>query len=297
MSKKYSPIRISDPHEGHTVPLLPTQNFSLYLSGDRTEVEFDSPFFELLDSTSRHDVTIYNFAQKYDLSYWSRVSKVFLGEVVTLSQTHMGSLCVFLSAADESRSNYTTVVNPEINFVKLEATTILEVVVYDKDYLGRWDCAIISGEQGLKYEQLEYRQIDPRPGQHRIVCNDPYVTLPRADLFDEQPPMREHHYWFRLDTASMMSAVYLPTGTYATGKIVFDFGDKFKVLNTAINIRANKKKIFEKTGSMTIVMPEQNMQNRIRKYIPQMRDSLYRAEICFKKKECDELHSERVVYF
>jgi hypothetical protein len=308
MPKRYSPIRICDPHEGHTVPLLPNQGFSICLTGDKTQVEHNSPFFELSDTIYKNDTTTFNFVQKHDLTTWSRISRVFLGEVVTLAAT-AGSVCVFLESSNQDKSNFVTVINPHVNFIKVDATTVLELVIYDTNFFGTWECTVISGDHGIKYEQLEYRQLDPRPG--RSLCYDPsdsYSLYPRSNLFGDVP-LREHHYWFRVDYASMVSAAYLPGGLYSAGKIIFDSGcNVFKVLNPQINIREkNKTKLFglgkqrPAAGSMTILLPQPQQEcglaNRIRKYIPQTRDSIFKQDIVLKKKECHDLDSHRVVYF
>ncbi len=303
-AKKYAPVRISNPGEGHLVPLLPTQGFIIGLSGDNPEIEYSSSFFELDSKEIVGNATFYHFSQKYDLGLWSRISRVFLGEIMVLSGTSMGSLCVVLDSLNRSKSSLLTVINPQVNNIKVDASHLLEIVIYDEEYSDAWDCQVMSGYSGLKYEQVQYKKVDSQ--QFSFSWNEVdklYFSYPRSCLCGPSPIPVEHHYFFRFDYPSITTIANMSSGTYTGGKIVFEASDNFKILNINLNIRdKTKSKLFgasriintRKVSDMNLFIPTEMKNNK--KRVPK-NPSLMKNNIFLRPKTDTELDGDRVIYF
>jgi hypothetical protein len=204
---------------------------------------------------------------------------------------------VFLETTNKIKSKLLTVVNPDVSYLKIEPQTLLEVVVFDEKYnVENWDCTVISGETGLKCEQFDYQRFDPF--QHKWSwqeLNQFCFAYPRAGLFiHKEIPLFEHHYWFRFDRASIVNMPNLSPGAYSAGKIIVDTEDsKYHVLNLNVRIKgSNRNKLLEgyRSTKHALIFPPSQRRN-----VP--KDSIYKQNISFKKKDDSELHSHKVVYF
>ncbi len=289
------PVRISNPTEGHLVPLLPGQDFIVLVNDEEPVIEYSDDFFEMFKKETRENSTTLFFRQKHKLAFWTRFSRTYLGEVSILTDSYCGSLCVFLEAENVTKSKFLTIINPNMNYIKTDPQTMLEVVVFDED-VENWDCTIISGENGLRYEQFDYKKIDPY--QSSISWNQMSAfcfAIPRARMLYPKPSdsLFEHHYWFKFDRVSIVNIPSMSPGTYKAGKIIFDTDDNvsFKVLNLHVRVKNKHRSEFLEHYHATrhaFTLPQR------RRNIP--RDSIYRQNIYLKKKlDCD-LHSHHVKY-
>lgn len=236
--KKYSPYKISNPCEGCTVPLLPNQDFILSLSSEDSEIDYRSDFFELKSKEIINGRIYYRFSQKYDLSYWSFFSKVFLGEVLVCYSNHIGSLHVYLN---NNNDNIVTLINPDNSSIKVNSNSIIELVVYDNND-SNWDCNIWPSSFGEMYEQIEYKKL--YPNQKDVIAEFP--SIHRSSILNFTGP--EHHFWFRCSLSDFSN------GQYA-GKIILSSleSDLKQVVN--VNISQKKKmKMFPNVLKRNIVL-------------------------------------------
>jgi hypothetical protein len=288
-SKRYDSVRIINPGVGHLVPLLPTQGFVLVLHGKNCEVEYNSHFF-VLYRTDRSDTSAtFYFVQKFDLSDYQQHGRVHLGEVSALTDSKFGTLYVFLDC-NVRDYKHMMIVNPYMNVVKVDPSTLLEIIIFDSRIVGKWDCTIITGEAGLDYHECDYK----------ICVSDVWKW---TDLL-EDTSIYEHHYLFRCNVAHQLAR-----GVHSAGKIIFDTEEKdgvYRVVNLNVRVRDGQKQKLLSHGSFPVpttpishlVFPQGVSHNgKIRKYVPQSRDSLYRQNITFKAKKDSELHSGKVLFF
>jgi len=277
--KRYDPVRIIDPGEGHLVPLLPTQGFIIVLHGN-AEIECNSHFFHNHQTDRSEHSTTFHFNQKFDLTDLANGSRVYLGDISILTENKFGSLCVFLESSTVP-SFYITVINPNMNIIKIDPSILIKIVIFDNRFSGDWDLTIISGDSGITYQQHDYRKYNADVWRWTTLLNDQSGY--------------EHHYSFKCNTAGL----HLDRGTHAAGKIIFDteeFDGIFKVLNLNVKVKDQNKQ--KSAISNSLMFPKGvNHNGKIRRYTPQPRDSIYRQEIIFKKKNCSDLHSNRVLYF
>lgn len=253
MRKKYAPVQISNPTtENHLVRLCPNQSFQIRLDGwfEAVDVDYTSRLFSLRDET--HDAatgtrTLF-FEQNLDLTLWSKVSNVFLGEIVVLGRTTTCSVCVVLDSTNPCKDFITTAVNPLGAELKIEPHQVLEVVLYDS-YLGpndSWDVDILPGDDNLQYELLGHEVL--RPHQLRMTswamrsADEVYFTGPRQV---EAVRCSQHHFWFRCDAPTISLLATLPSGVASGGNLVFSGesqnGDQTNV-SYNLNIRLNLKR-------------------------------------------------------
>jgi len=217
MIKKYSPYRILNPCEGNVVPLLPNQDFILYLSGSETEIDYCSDFFELKSREIMDGRVSYHFSQKYDLSSWSFFSKIFLGEVLACYSNRIGSLCVYLNNSE----NIMTLINPNNSSIKVNTDSIIEIVVYDNNNIN-WKSSFVSASFGKIYEQFGYKKLYP---------NTESLSIHRSSLLNFTGP--EHHFWFRCSVSDF------PNGSHYVGKIILSGEQEIRMVN--VNISSKKK--------------------------------------------------------
>jgi hypothetical protein len=253
--------------------LHPNQGFVVTLHGRHADVKCNSHFFHAYRVDRSDDHATFHFHQKFDLSRRPH-TRLHLGEVLVFTENKCGSLCVFLE--NDTRS-IMTIINPDTNVINVDPNTLLKIVIFDSAFQGKWDHTIISGQSGIKYNFRDYTKYSSN------IWN-------WADLFECRTTF-EHHYNFYCPNAS-----HLDKGTHQAGKIVFDTNELdgvFKVLN--LNIRIKNKE--PKTYTIISPTPVNGHAQRVRKYVPQMKDAILRQNITFKKKECSDLHSNKVLYF
>lgn len=278
-SKSYAPVQIQNPSEGHLVPLKPNQNFVLILKGRDPEVEFNSSFFRLYkkEYTSINGAfkTLFHFAQIYDLTEQSAYSQIYLGEVEVLVDNRYANLHVFVECTNKSL-DLLTVVNPDANFVKINASTTLKIIISDEKYNNKWDCDIISGDNGIRYQQVTEACYRP-----------PKFGVPD---FSNQF-INEWHYWFRLDDSEASDLEY---GIHPAGKIVFhsDEYNTFKVLN--LNLRVKYKQKILHNNKPAIIYPSERpyqqqviqSKNKVYAYSPHKKGTFKKEISLVKKLDC-----------
>lgn len=243
--KKPSPIKVRNPSENHLVPLIPNQSFVLIVPDNNPQLDFDEDYFTVASITKSKGNIIYEFKQKYDLTMWSRISRVFLGEVRIISEKLVGSLCVILTPKNTSRPHVISIINPYRSSIKVTPADTLEIVLYEQIRCGKkWSVTIFAGPRGLRYELIGYRPVDTLDAiQTPLVDDKELLAFPRSPLFELSNsdgffPVREHHYWFRCDHQTLYELSNPRTGdnsTCALGKLVFDLDNEdYKILNIQI---------------------------------------------------------------
>ena len=259
--KNPSPVQVSNPtSENHLVRLCPNQGFTIRLDEwfEAVDVDWTSKFFVMkeeshdLDTGSRTLI----FEQRLDLTMWSKVSNVYLGEVIILGRTTTCSVCVQLDSTNPCKSFVTTAVNPIGAEIKIEPHHVMEVVLFDR-HLGegdQWDVHIAAGG-GLSYECLGYECLRPSAMKMSMWAmrssDEVYFTGPRQT--DELPLCSQHHFWFRCDGSTISHLHDLPSGVASGGNLVFSgrskMGEATNVLyqvNVKLNLRhSNRDRLYQ----------------------------------------------------
>src|ERR1035438_3358607 len=149
--RRHKPVNIIDPHsDGHSVIVHPCQDINLILTNpveifdkaapeDKWEINVFSEYFFLYKIEDLDGKTKYKFVQYYDLTEWTDIRSIFLGEIeVSVSGKNIEdrySLCVIAKNSIDETSHVITIINPNVNRIKLGIDQILEVVVVqDKNF-------------------------------------------------------------------------------------------------------------------------------------------------------------------
>lgn len=242
--------RVRDPSEGHLLPLCPNQGFTVELTGGKREIACDSHLLKHTTSEYGSKQAVFGFEQKFDLTPWSQISRVFLGEILTINKVpstasntteSFGSICVYLKPSTP-HCRTTTVINPSIASIKVDVLSRLEVVLFETG----WKVDIFTGIEGLQYSQVEHLNFDPKLYHSfwQSMNKQKYFMYPRAPMWysKENLPSREHHYWFKLTDKSLLTASGLPNDTYSAGKIIFEKDKEIKILNISLNVKAKDRR-------------------------------------------------------
>ena len=246
------PIRIRNPGTQNTVVRLhPNQSLILEFTDPESilDVDFDSVFFELEKEDTipffnaithkQSPIKQYHFSQKFDLTDWSEISSMYMGEIFIMRQEKVTSLCILLDSS--SISNILTVVNPSSCCLKLRPQQLLEVVVFDpnKGEPTQWDVNVSVGVYQLQYQQIKHAIVNPKNFNPRDFIYDPLIPYPRVSDAE-----MEHHFWFKSCYMQQGFNPAWPPGLYDGGKIVFSGKSKSgKILNNTVkmNLRVKKK--------------------------------------------------------
>jgi len=237
--KKYNPARVVDPSTPHhLIKLYPNQELDVVLSNDFkkkfVQISVDSLFFDSCTNQKEKDGSyVMRFKPKFDLVSWSKVSKVFLGEIIIeykgdgSGSKHECSLCLVMDivnpvlSPDEypTFSRMLTVVNPRNNYVKTAPENILEIILFSprlrkKDELEAF--VTKGGEGSISYQIIAHRTIDIlshfSSKRHAI----------RGQISTKfGMPCVEHHYFLKLSEESLEYVNTLNKGVHPAGKLTF----------------------------------------------------------------------------
>lgn len=200
MQKAYSPIRIKNPNQKHSLVKL--------LAGQKLNVIFDKAEFQeyKLDVVGQYlsvsDIaqiengwmaTIVQDSDKIDFDD----NTLFLGAVNLFDSAdlHSASLCV---VSNSKNDDVVRVVNPLQTCCNLDPSQVMDVVFYTNDANLRWSC--YPGGLSLCAEQLQY------------VVRQPKVFTGF---------MYEHFFRFRYNSHSIKYVSEQPYGKYDGGQILF----------------------------------------------------------------------------
>lgn len=262
--KKYNPVKVIDPFsDGHAVRLQPCQSFQLVLSvsyGEVYEVDINSEYLVLEKIEYEHHNStgtkreVYHISQKYNLAKWSVISNVFLGNVIINRKTADKSVgyqvCVYLNCSNENKNKVLTVINPNNNLVKIEPSTLVEIVIFGKD-AGRWSLRSVE-ESGCFCVRSEtvYNDICDVYDPDLTFCSEPRnVHLPVNSMLQDSKqcvmtqaanksidrPTKEYHFWIHLDARSLRKAATTTSGNYPIGEVKFSCKDDDDVAGKVIN--------------------------------------------------------------
>lgn len=252
---KYSlpePTNVKDPRtDGYSVVVHPCQGINLFMTDpinvfekaskdDEWEVKAFSDFFYLDAVSEGPGKKEYRFVQYYDMTPWTDVSSVYLGDIeITLNsktvESQSFSLCVVARRQGRKPCRIITAVNPTVNRLKMDLDDILEVVCTrdDPQQSGEevWCSLYDLGRSGvgngsqwferLRQEVLVLPETSPLPRDRDSL----YFTVARSvaklrrnpGLPEDRnvPPtedrevQRQHHFWFRVrpeDKAAVLKA-------------------------------------------------------------------------------------------
>lgn len=263
-NKKYSAVQVVDPSgDGHLAKVYPGQELKVVLSKETKGVEvfLSSDYLKMKEvATDKNDNTVYTFYQLYDLTSWSKLSATYLGEITLLTKDMVSSVCVMLEGHTFHNQNILTVVNPIGNQIKVEPQQVLEVVIYDEDCLTDdvWDYEIVCGNIGekiIEYDYIDNEIVYPAVNYKSFMkesetLSDFTLIMPRCVA---RMPIREYHFFFKVDYNSLSTLQEMENGSYDGGKIYFYPKNKenedpvFKnSINLNINLRQrNRETVFK----------------------------------------------------
>jgi hypothetical protein len=204
--KKYAPARVVNPVSlQHLVKLQPGQSFVLSLDkgiyGD-PQIEITDNF-EISSLDQKKDLCHYTFSPTNDLDDWGLYSACLLGEVWISYEGGLSKLVIVQDCLSPDKIDNLTVINPQYCDIRVQPQTIMELIVYDKEfgYQDQWDWTwqphidLTIDEMGVDTLGLhswadwqEYANVDPP--HYR------YARYPRTEIGDNQF-CRQHHFWFR----------------------------------------------------------------------------------------------------
>jgi len=279
---KFNPVHVRDPRtDGYSVIVHPCQDIILTLTDpinlfdkacheDRWEVKPYSEYFYLAEEKELPGRRQYRFIQYYNLTRWTDVSNVYLGDIdVTLSGKKVAehySLCVLARKNSRHQCRIVTAVNPLVNRIKLQTDDVLEVVVcrYDAAPVEEevWCALYDMGKTGNGSQWLEkVRQetlLLPDSSPLRTDRRSLYFTMsrdvgalpanPGLPKNKELPPIpewevqRQHHFWFRIRPEDKQAVLEANKGE-AMANIVFNSSVGFCTnLQVLISTREQKTK-------------------------------------------------------
>jgi len=200
MQKTYSPVRIKNPSQKHSLVRL--------LSGQKLNVIFDKEEFqdyrldiaghylavaEVSQITTGWMATIIQESEKIDFDE----NTLFLGAINLYNgkDIHSASLCV---VSQSTNDDILRIINPLHISCNLEPNQIMDVVFYTNDHNMRWSS--FSSGLNLCVEQLQY------------VVRQPKIY---SGFF------YEHFFRFRYNSTSIQYVSEQPYGKYDGGHILF----------------------------------------------------------------------------
>lgn len=250
-TKDYSKIRIKNPGSDHVVVLHPRQKFSVTLKrGFNLQLEDENFIYHIKTNYTKDEVT-FEFEQVYDLTFWTKLSKVFLADITFVSEESCKNVCVILDTSNPNKENLYTAINPERATLKLGLSSVLNVVIFQfknsKSY-GDSICksAIFPSDKKLSMEQISYSTITPKHFSFDYSkIEDPFFAYPRSFVFNnddylESSVIKEHHFWFRWSTGTLNNVLKQQMGSYSGGSICFTLDGLTYHLNLTLNHKLSK---------------------------------------------------------
>lgn len=230
IKKRYSPVRIRDPIKaGHMVRLCPNQDVIVSISSPAAQdaVVYCDTFAEQYMSLASEEMPqdgcrIWRFSPTRDLTRWSKISDIHIGEIFIENGGTCASLYMIVGAPKLPKSEVLTVENPRVTTIRILPQQILEVVLCDPALSPalQWDCTIYGGAGDTIYEKIGY-EIMPHSTEVSFtdIAQDYRGSLLSVRRSEHKCP--EHHFWFRLTSDSVKEIMGWPTDDYYGGMIMF----------------------------------------------------------------------------
>jgi len=228
MSNSYSPVLVNKPSSlSHTVRLSPTQEFSLRTDKEVKFLQVD-PLIKLVDRRELSGgATELFFEQDPKIEEWAEKSSVYLGNVYckTVDKTE-ARLCISVNCSDPYKKDLITVYNPKSQFVKIEASQILHVVISEGCFgpsdVWKWTFDNNETDLDVDLHQMGKREIDlgkPNLSDARDPKDIYFLKEKTQDFY--HPSCREHQYWFRFDNRLLPMIRTKPNKVYYVGSMEF----------------------------------------------------------------------------
>ena len=193
------------------------------------------------------DKEVHFIAQKFDLIKWANISNVFLGNVLITRKTKemeaavCYQICVYLNCNNESKQKVITVINPNNNLIKIDPSSLLEVVIFGQE-LGRWSMMPVEdiGCFCIRNEIIYNDVCDvydpnlafcPEPRNVSLTINSQLTEskfcISQQQLYKKiEEGAKENHFWINLDIKSLKQASTIPNGNYSMGSVEFSCKDE-----------------------------------------------------------------------
>jgi hypothetical protein len=255
--RRYKLARITSPcSNGHSVRLRPEQGFFLRLPEvtRKWDIVLNSSFLiiERIEYDYEQNVVLVFINQKYDFPLQSRISNLFLGNVIVYNDIEQSvNCCVFLECANRKKYSVLTVVNPQNSLVRIDPHQLVEVVLFTDPFV-HWEesyndkfLELIRHETVLNDSESIYPQDDvfcPEPRNVELSTN---LSLRECfnEVYEEKRKCDksiEHHYWFRIRKEYLEKASDYPNGCYGLGRLKFKpLGAKGVACPVRCNLVAN----------------------------------------------------------
>jgi hypothetical protein len=258
--KRYATVKIKDPTtDGHSIRLMPCQSLEVVCTKQNPDDDFNvcilGGFLVLTNVLVEDTRVVFSICQKHDMTEWSKISTIFVGNVVVCGKKDKVRLCVTCISTNEMKSNVLTVVNPDDQLVKMEPHQLLQIVVFDEQ--GRWN---IDGLLGITCVRSETVVNDfPKIYDHEILfCQEPRsVKLPINPFLLSHPPeyfqneiiggglVTEYHFWCCLSIAEIRKLNNACNGSYPLGtvelKVEYEDHCGIKRMDLMLGVRGSKK--------------------------------------------------------
>lgn len=218
----YPPIaQVQNPNSMlHQVDLLPMQSLELRLDINtylNPKVQVCSDYIELFNiESAANGYHKYYFRQKADLSEWAEYSHCHLGDIWIDTPGTCSKLIVNLVCLNDDKINHVTVVNPDCAEIKLKASNILEVVLYDQFFENfhewSWDWTPTPGVN-LTVEQIDYDILDTLAIANGYY-DHPNHFMARLPRMSQKNSIAQTHMWFRFGEDIIQQLGVLPPWKY-----------------------------------------------------------------------------------
>lgn len=230
IKKRYSPVRIRNPiKSGHMVRLCPNQDVIVSISPPATQDAvvycdtFAETYMKLTSEEMLQDGSrMWRFTPTKDLTRWSRISDMHIGEIFIENGGTCASLYMIVGAPKLPKSEVITVENPRVTTIRTLPQQILEVILCDPALSPalQWDCTIYGGAGDTIYEKIGCETM-PHSADVAFtdIAKDYRGSLLSVRRSEYKCP--EHHFWFRLTSNSVKEIMGWPTDDYYGGFIMF----------------------------------------------------------------------------
>jgi hypothetical protein len=203
------------------------------------------------------DDKVFYISPKYNMAEWQEFGEVVLGEInISLEGNNHPEAkdqrygCTICVVQQSPRSEIVTVINPQSSTVKIEPHQILEVVCFETSWnkfkagqievpglRDEWDHVendLANNEFDLKLKRIHYEIAGdtlrngkfPVKSRFGLKINqklDPMIQeVVEAEMCEQNPPAREHHWWFSCDEASQKKVLDLANGVYPVCTLDFE---------------------------------------------------------------------------
>lgn len=191
----YAPLHIKNPSSLlHVTRVRPGQQIVVSLDKTNMCLDIQTEFLKLDSVIENEKGKQFTLTPRGDLEKWSQLSTFYLGEVTAGE----GNLLVYLDSMSEVKRDMVTVLNPGFDTVRLKPNQIMEVVLFNPSFSGRYDRWTWQWypKQDLQLDEICYKCMIPNYYHTEPDLTDYFATVRRSP---EGVRCTQHHFWFRFE--------------------------------------------------------------------------------------------------